>query len=145
MRSSITTTPDYSRQDSMTYYPVTTNPSERMDMIIGGFGIVDQAIQGLLHLRELPRMPYPPRSVALEAFQIYHQFGKNPKLSGQLRLIAAAGGCVSRLARDWKSTVANDGMSAPKLSNAERTYMLASLAAASVLIPYLMLRKRNSR
>lgn len=131
---------DAGRPDLMTHpRPLATHWGVRWDLetIMYGIGVLDQAVLGLL---ELPRFRYQrelPRSYFLEASQLHLGLGhgQHDPLMSRLRSLAMGGAFALRLVKSWKGTMAHR----PALTAQDR-YKVISLAAASILIPWLLLR-----
>lgn len=117
--------------------PMLRQPS-KTDSILRAIGLIDQAVLTLLQLRNLRSTPQLPQSLTFNIIRTYDQFDRNANVMSQLKTFAAAGSCVAGLARSWKSTFSDKTDQSPY-----RYYMLASLAAASIMVPWLLLRKRD--
>lgn len=116
---------------------------QRADVIINAVGIVDQAIQTLFQLRNLERLPTAPRSLVLDIIQLNKQFNRNERFLSQVNLLAAAGSTIMRLGREWSNVTKNHEGPVPTARDPYRYYKVASLAAASILIPWLLVRRRR--
>lgn len=138
----INATPQYTDYGSTRMPSTSAAPAalpNRADVIVNAVGIIDQAIHTLFQLRNLNQMPAAPRSMVLQLIQLHHQFKHNDKLMAQLSLLATAGSCVMKLGKDWKSVTRG---AHPAQPDPYRYYKIASLAAASLLIPWFLLRRR---
>ncbi|MBI3554784.1 MAG: hypothetical protein HY074_00810 [Deltaproteobacteria bacterium] len=114
-----------------------------VDLVLTGAGIIDQAVRGLIELRELSlTQDGPPRSPLLEIVSVYHRFARSPNLLGQVSLLGSAGGTGIRLVREWGKVLDRDA-ALLKARRPARIYMIASLAVASLIVPWLLLRKRD--
>jgi hypothetical protein len=106
-----------------------------LETIIYGLGVIDQAVLGLLELPRFRLQRDIPRSYFLEASQLHHGFSQNQELMGRLRMLAMGGALALRITKGWKQTMSHR----PALTGQDR-YKVISLAAASLLIPWLLLR-----
>lgn len=139
----IDATPQYNDYGKTHMPSTSTLPAavpNRNDVIVNAIGIIDQAILTLFQLRNLNQMPTAPRSMVLQLIQLHHQFKRNDRLMAQLGLLGSAGSCLMKLGKEWKSITRT-----PQTSRRDpyRYYKIASLAAASLLIPWLLVRNNR--
>lgn len=115
------------------------------ETVVASLGILDQAARGLLSVRQLQSMHELPRSTLLDAFRVYNQFKRgDARFLSQARLLTSAGSCMAHLAKEWKTILSEaDSIRNTRREKAVRYYTLASLTAASLIIPWLLLRKRD--
>ena len=116
-------------------------PISRGDRTLNAMAVFDQAIQSLFELRDLTRAPRPPRSLLLDFIQLSDRFARNDRFVSQVGLLISAGQSVLQLGSEWKRT-----MQRPERSTSSdqwaQYYKVASLAAASLAVAWLLVRKR---
>ena len=122
-------------------------PTTQTDIVIGAFGIIDQAVLGLLNLRRPSGSTEPPRSLLLDIFQLHHGLAQraNPDRAGllsKLTLLGTASRTGTRLLKEWQHVLRSD-LNHKAARSPARVYRIASVAAASLVIPWLLLRRRR--
>ena len=76
-----------------------------VDLLIGTAGVLDQAVRGLLQLRQGAEYDESPRSPLLDIYQVYRRYSRDTRLVTQLSLLGAAGGTGARILKEWHSVL----------------------------------------
>ena len=115
--------------------------------VLGAVGIVDQAVLGLLNLQKRSASGEPPRSLLLDIFYIHNGLTRipatgRPSLLSRLALLGTASGTGARLLKEWQH-ILRSGESSAEARSPARVYRIASVAAASLVTAWLLMRRRR--
>lgn len=127
------------RGTSIFQAPTPQRQLRRADLWLAAIGIADQALRGLMQLRQLHELESQPRSLLFDSIQLYNRFDRNKRFIAQLPLLVQAASCAQRLGSEWRDVLRRPApITGPR--KAVRYYTIGSLALASIVIPWLWLR-----
>jgi hypothetical protein len=111
------------------------NAPRPRDVLLSAAGALDQAVLSILHFRRGALDEEPPRSSFYDIVRAYHMLRTKTTLNSQARFVIAAGTIAFTMFNDWRKVRQGNESRFP------RYYRMASLAAASALVPWMILRK----
>lgn len=117
-------------------------PGIRPDFALLALGALDHAALTILHYRDNPLDSKRPPSQLLDLFLAFHAFRTKSRLIPQTRFLYTLGSAAVSLIGAWRELpMHRDAAARYGRGPGAYYYRLASLALATALLPYLLLRK----